>query len=130
MVILEEARDDEDPAPGRRATIESALELRRALKVWHLSQAEAARSFRVTRQALSKWLKRGVPANRAVAVAELTDATELLERYLKRGRIPAVVRRPIRRLDGVSLLELLSQGDTNRVLSACRDMFDFERAHR
>jgi len=100
------------------------------LGVWQLSQAKAAALFGVSRQAFAKWLQRGVPADHVVAVADLKAATDLLERYLKRDRIPAVVRRPIRRLDGVSLLDLLGEGDTNRLLSACRDMFDFERAHR
>ena len=84
----------------------------------------------MSRQAFSKWLQRGVPADHAVAVADLRAATDLLERYLKRDRIPAVVRRPMYRSStGVSLLDLLGQGDTDRLLSACRDMFDFERAH-
>ena len=101
----------------------------RTLGVWQLSQAKAAALFGVSRQAFAKWLQRGVPADHAVAVADLKAATDLLERYLKRDRIPAVVRRPIARFDGVSLLDLLGQGDTHRLLSACREMFDFERAH-
>ena len=113
---------------GSRAASQRASELTRAIEVWCLSQTKAAASFRVSRQALGKWLRRDVPADHAVAVADMRAATDLLERYLKRDRIPAVVRRPIPKLDGVSLLDLLGQGDTNRLLSACRDMFDFERA--
>lgn len=112
------------------AARQSDSDLMRTLGVWQLSQAKAAALFGVSRQAFAKWLQRGVPAGHAVAVADLKAATALLERYLKRDRIPAVVRRPIRKLDGVSLLDLLGQGDTNRLLSACREMFDFERAHR
>ena len=108
---------------------QSASDLVRTIGVWQLSQAKAAALFGVSRQAFAKWLQRGVPADQAVAVADLRAATDLLERYLKRDRIPAVVRRPIARFDGVSLLDLLGQGDTNRLLSACREMFDFERAH-
>ena len=111
------------------ASSQSAWELARTIEVWQLSQAKAAASFRVSRQAFGKWLQRGVPADHTVAVADLRAATDVLERYLKRDRIPAVVRRPIPKLDGVSLLDLLGQGDTHRLLSACRDMFDFERAH-
>ena len=120
----------EDAVAGRSPTSrQSASELARMIEVWRLSQAKAAASFRVSRQAFGKWLQRGVPADHAVAVADLRAATDLLERYLKRDRIPAVVRRPMPALDGVSLLDLLGQGDTGRLLSACRDMFDFERAH-
>jgi len=121
----------EGPAGGTSLTAgQSGSGLVRTIGVWQLSQAKAAALFGVSRQAFAKWLQRGVPAEHAVAVADLKAATDLLERYLKRDRIPAVVRRPIRRLDGVTLLDLLGAGDTNRLLSACRDMFDFERAHR
>ncbi len=119
------------PAGGTSLTAgQSGSDLMRTLGVWQLSQAKAAGLFGVSRQAFAKWLQRGVPADHVVAVADLKAATDLLERYLKRDRIPAVVRRPILKLDGVSLLDLLGRGDTNRLLSACRDMFDFERAHR
>lgn len=117
------------PAGGAGLPVrQSGSDLLRTIGVWQLSQAKAAALFGVSRQAFAKWLQRGVPADHAVAVADLKAATDLLERYLKRDRIPAVVRRPIPKLDGVSLLDLLGQGDTNRLLSACREMFDFERA--
>ena len=100
--------------------------LGRTLRVWGVSQAEAARLFGISRQAVSKWLARGAPAARVDALADLSAATELLVRYLKRDRIPAVVRRPIPALGEVSLMDLLAQGDTRSVLRACRDMFRFD----
>ena len=110
---------------GRRA----GESLARTIEVWDLSQAEAARLFGVSRQAFGKWLRHGAPAERVVAVADLAAATHLLVRYLKRDRIPAVVRRPTPVLGGVSLMELLGRGDTRELLSACRDMFRFEQVH-
>ena len=101
----------------------------RTTETWGLSQAEAARLFGVSRQAVGKWRRRGVPPERAGAVADLAAATDLLVRHLKRDRIPAVVRRPIPARDGVSLVDLLGQGDTGAVLAACRDMFRFDRVH-
>ena len=83
----------------------------------------------MSRQAIGKWRRRGVPPERAGAVADLAAATDLLVRHLKRDRIPAVVRRPIPALGGVSLVELLGRGDTGAVLAACRDMFRFDQAH-
>lgn len=100
--------------------------LERTLRVWGVSQAEAARLLGVSRQAVGKWLARGAPAARAKALADLAAATELLVRYLKRDRIPAVVRRPIPALGGVSLMDLLARGDTRSLLRACRDMFRFD----
>ncbi len=103
------------------------------LEVWDLSQAEAARHFGVSRQAIGKWLHHGVPPGRSMAISQaisdLAAATDLLVRYLKRDRVPAVVRRPIPALDEVSLMGLLQQGDTRRLLATCRDMFRFEHAY-
>ncbi len=101
----------------------------RTLKVWNISQTEAARVFGVSRQAVSKWLRQGIPPERATAISDLAAATDLLVLHLKRDRIPAVVRRPIQTLGGVTLMDLLAQGDTRTLLETCRDMFRFERAH-
>ena len=111
---------------GRRRACESFA---RTIEVWNLSQAEAARLFGVSRQAVGKWLRQGVPPERAGAVSDLAAATDLLVLHLKRDRIPAVVRRPIQALDGVTLMDLLARGDTRTLLATCRDMFRFEREH-
>ena len=105
----------------------SGLSLAQTLALWDLSQSEAARLFGVSRQALSKWFRQGIPSERTQATADLAAASDLLVRYIKRERIPAVVRRPIPALDGVSLLDLLERGRTGELLKTCRDMFDFER---
>src|SRR3984893_18857040 len=99
--------------PGWLAAFAGELEsqvlvdqLRRVLGVWGLSQSEASRLFGVSRQALSKWVAQGVPADRMEAVADLAAATDLLVRYLKLDRIPGVVRRKADRLAGPAALEL------------------------
>jgi len=102
--------------------------LARTLQVWDLSQAEAARLFGVTRQAVGKWLTQGAPPDRAQTIADLAAATDLLVRYVKRERIPGVTRRPIAALGGASLVDLLGQGKTPQLLSACRAMFEFGSA--
>ncbi|MGH8167364.1 MAG: hypothetical protein ACREQ1_09000 [Woeseiaceae bacterium] len=102
--------------------------LARTLAVWDLNQSQAARLFGVSRQALNKWMEHGVPAERAEAIAQLAAATDLLVRYLKRDRIPAVVRRPVAALEDKSLLDLLQGGDTAALLEACRGMFRFDQA--
>lgn len=106
----------------------SGQSLVRTLDVWGLNQSEAARLFRVSRQALSKWLAQGVPAERVETVADLAAATDLLVHHLKRDRIPAVVRRNVPVLDNQSLLGLLELGNSRDILQACRDMFSFEQA--
>jgi hypothetical protein len=105
------------------------VDLERILAVWGLSQADAASLFGVSRQAIAKWLARGVPAGRIEAVSDLAAATDLLVRHLKRDRIPAVVRRQSPGLGGGSLLELVATGRTREALDACRRMFRFGDAH-
>jgi hypothetical protein len=107
----------------------SHADLDRILAVWNLSQTAAAELFHVTRQAISKWRAQGVPTSRIDTVADLSAATDILVRYLKRDRIPAVVRRRSDRLQGMSLLDLVAAGRSRDVLLACRGMFQFGDAH-
>lgn len=101
--------------------------LERFLALWGVSASEAARAFGVSRQALSKWRREGVPADRAPMLAELATATDLLDRRVKRERIPAVVRRPAAELEGHSLLELARLGRHADVRAAVERMFDLRR---
>src|SRR5436190_14143379 len=52
----------------------SSEELARVLTVWGLSQANAARLFGVSRQAVTKWLGRGLPIVRPGAIGDLAAA--------------------------------------------------------
>jgi hypothetical protein len=101
--------------------------LERLLALWDLSATEAARAFSVSRQALSKWRRAGVPAERIPALMELSEATDLLDRRVKRERIPAVVRRPADNLGGRSLLDLAFGGRHSEVREAVAEMFDLRR---
>ncbi len=103
----------------------SGLSLARTLSVWGLSQSEAARLLGISRQAIAKWLARGAPAERLEMVGDLAVATDILVHYLKRDRIPAVVRRPIAACGGVSLVDLFARGDGRELLTTVRAMFDF-----
>lgn len=102
-------------------------QLARVLDVWSLSVAEAGRMFGVSRQAVDKWLTRGVPEQRRPVMADLAAVTDLLVRYLKRDRIPTVVRRPAAVLDGASMLDLARSGRTSELLVYTREMFDLRR---
>ena len=89
--------------PTRKATDKSVAQLHAesalgALRDWGLSASDAGRLFGVSRQALSKWLAQGLPADRMLAVADLAAATDLLVHYLKTDRVPAAVRRKSARL--------------------------------
>lgn len=112
------------------AHLDQALQrqpLERLMTLWSLSAAETAELFGVTRQAFAKWLQSGPPVERGAAIAALADATDVLERYVKRERIPVVVRRPSERLGNASLLELAAEGRYDEVLAGVRSLFDLRR---
>lgn len=104
-----------------------AGDLAEILSVWDLSQQDLADAFGVTRQSVSKWLRSGVPADRAPALADLASATEELKRRIQRERIPAVVRRSAETLGGRSLLKMAQAGEHEGVLRAVKRMFDLMR---
>lgn len=101
--------------------------LERIVTLWSLTGSEAGQLFNVSRQAFDKWLQAGPPAERALAIATLADATDLLERYVKRDRIPVIVRRRSALTGNKSLIELASTGKYDKVLAAVEQMFDLRR---
>jgi hypothetical protein len=101
--------------------------LERLMATWELSAAATGRVFGVSRQAVGKWRGSGVPEERAVALATLVAATDVLERYVRRDRIPAVVRRSSTLLGDRSLLELAESGDHDGVRRAVAQMVDLRR---
>jgi hypothetical protein len=101
--------------------------LERLTELWGLSNAEAARMFDVSRQAYSKWSRNGIPSDRATAVADLDAATDILDRRIKRERIPAVVRRSAPSLGGKSLYDIACEGRHRAVREAVTTMFDLGR---
>jgi hypothetical protein len=109
--------------------LRSARQLMRFQTRWGLTLAELGSCFNVSRQAVTKWMQTGVPTERASQMATFAAATDLLVRHLKADRIRAVVRRPAGNLDGRSLVDLATAGDSSVVLAATRSMFSFGDAH-
>jgi hypothetical protein len=107
----------------------SGRELERILRVWNLSRTELGHILGVSRQALSKWIADGVPADRVAQVADLASITDLLARYVKRDRIPAVVRRAASNLGNASVIDLISEGRSGEAVALSREMFTFVDAH-
>lgn len=108
----------------------SGRQLDRVMRRWNLSRAELGAMFGVSRQAVSRWITDGVPAERAGQVADVSAITDLLDRHLKRDRIPAVVRRRASRLDDDSLIGLVSAGRSSDALRLAREMFAYTDLHR
>lgn len=105
----------------------AASPLKRTVRLWDISTAELGRMFGVSRQAAAKWLDHGPPAARRDQVAMLEQTTDLLDRWVKRERIPAVVRRPVDSLDGRSRLHVALAGELELLRDEVRDTFDLTR---
>lgn len=101
--------------------------LDRLVSLWDLSNAAAARLFGVSRQAFAKWLASGPPADRVDDITAVDNITTFLDRYVKRERIPAVVRRPAAGLSERSLIEALQDGDYDEAADFMRRAFDLRR---
>lgn len=107
----------------------SGRQLERIMRMWDLTRTDLGQMFGVSRQAVSKWIADGVPADRIPQVADLMAISDVLSHYLKRERIPAVVRRSVPNLGGSSLLELVSGGQAAEALVLTRRMFTFTDVH-
>ena len=128
--LVKELDGDEDRLRALADALDRRVRTRpleRLLELWDISASEAARFFGVSRQALSQWLQDAPPGIRAEAIADLAAATDLLDRHVKRERIPAVVRREAPMLEGQSLLDLARDGRHREVREAVERMFDLRR---
>lgn len=101
--------------------------LHRLTKLWNLSNAGAGRLFGVSRQAFAKWLTKGPPPDRAADVASVSTITDLLDRYVKRERIPAVVRRAAPLLGDRSIVDAIEAGAYEETANRVRAMLDLRR---
>jgi len=80
--------------------------LERTMRLWDISAAQLGVMFGVSRQAMAKWLSDDPPAIRRDQVALLDQSTDLLDRWIKRDRNLAVVRRSVDSLDGRTRLDV------------------------
>jgi len=97
------------------------------MRLWGVSQADLGRMFGVSRQAIGQWVDDGPPSSRADEIAKLGKMTDLLDRWIKRDRIPAVVRRSVPALGGRSRLDVARAGELDLLLDELRETFDLDR---
>lgn len=105
----------------------NASPLQRTVRLWDISASQLGEMFAISRQAASKWLHDGAPAGRSDQVALLGQATDLLDQWVKRERVPAVVRRPVEQLGGRTRLEVALAGEFELLRDELADTFDLTR---
>jgi len=105
----------------------NASPLQRTVRLWDISATQLGQMFDISRQAASKWLTEGAPAARRDQVAVLGQATDLLDQWVKRERIPAVVRRRVDALGGRTRLDVALAGEFEMLRDEVADTFDLTR---
>jgi hypothetical protein len=102
--------------------------LLRLMELFALSKTELGALFGVSRQAIDGWLRHGVPADRQEKLAALLALADVLERKLKRERVPGVARRPAEAYGGQTMLELIAADRHTELLELVRASFDWSQA--
>ena len=113
------------PQRTRRTTQIPESPLRRVQGLFELNNTDLGGIFGTSRQAVSTWLSRGVPPARQPKVYTVLNVAELLERRLKPGRVPAVVRRRAAAYDGLSMLQMIKADRHEELLESIRESFDW-----
>jgi hypothetical protein len=101
--------------------------LERTGRLWDLSRDELGRVLGIDAEELARWVSDGPPSDRRTAVVLLGQVTDLLDRWIKRERIPAVVRRPVETLGGRSRLEVALAGQLEVLHDELSRTFDVHR---
>ncbi len=101
--------------------------LERTQRLWDISSADLGRMFNVSRQAIGKWLNEGIPGGRRAEMEVLGQITTQLDQWLKRERIPAVVRRPVDVLGGRTRLDVALAGELQLLRDEVSETFDLTR---
>ncbi len=102
-----------------------AAALRRVTEVFQLDRQGLADVFRVRRQAVDQWFKRGVPAERQAKLAALLAIAELLARKLRAGTVPGVARTKAKAYGNRTMLEMLADDEHDALLTNVRASFDW-----
>lgn len=119
MVRLTVAGAGQDPRVGA---------IDRMKRVLDLNETEVGRLFGISRQAVTSWRAKGVPASRSRRLADILRVVDILEMQLLPDRIPGVVRTPASTLGERTVLEVLADEDAHDLLVTLRTAFDWDPA--
>ena len=99
--------------------------MQRLMSALDLSKTELGGLFGVSRQAVDRWKRDGIPADRQEKVSALLALVDLLERKLKPGRLPGVARRPASAYGGETMFDLVRNDRHGELLESTRTSFDW-----
>lgn len=101
--------------------------LRRAMTTLSLKSSDIAELMGVTRQAVDKWLRSGVPPERLDRLGVLAEVADILRHRLRDGMPAIVARRAADAYGGRTMLEMIAEGEHKELLESVRASFDYAR---
>ncbi len=112
-------------ATSTARALNPVAELDDIARIFGISETGLGRLFRVERQSVSEWRKKGVPLTRRASVERVADLARALEREIVPSRIPEVVNTKDKWLDGRSILETIAIGGPEPVYGYLHRLFAY-----
>lgn len=128
LALVEQMWRDVDDWGPRLARVEAALQApppsgpERIRQAFGVSEAELARMFGVSRQAVAQWHE--FPVGKRAKAATVLAIADLLTYRLKPGRLALVARNPADAYEGVSMLDLIAADRHDELLRLTRKSFE------
>ena len=125
IVELVEATRSYIPRSLSTAELVSAHELDVIRSVFGLSETSLAKVFSVSRYTINRWRKLGIPTDRGADVNRIAGLAECFRRRFSPERIPEIVRTPGRGLGEKTVIDILLEGDIERVYAYLEELFSY-----
>jgi transcriptional regulator with XRE-family HTH domain len=96
--------------------------------IFGLSETGFARLFRVSRQAIEKWRRNGVPPARTADLDRVLEIARVFRERLLEARIPQIVRTPALGLGSRTVLDVLEKEGTEPVYRYLHRLYSYAGA--
>ena len=103
----------------------NGTDLEQIRNAFGISEVELGALFGVTRQAIAKWRKHGVPFDRSAEVDRVRQLAEYFHRRFRSERVPQIVRNPGRGLHGKSVLDTIARHGVDPVYAYLERLFSY-----
>jgi transcriptional regulator with XRE-family HTH domain len=97
-------------------------------QIFGLSETAFARLFGVSRQAVEKWRRQGVPPGRSADLDRLLEIARVFRERLIESRIPQIVRTPAAGLRNRSVLAVLESEGAEPVYRYLHQLYSYAGA--
>lgn len=94
-------------------------------QIFGLTETAFARLFGISRQAVEKWRRHGVPVARTADVDRYLEIARAFKERLIETRIPQIVRTPAEGLGGRTVLEVLAADGAEPIYRYLHELYSY-----